>query len=353
MPANSRFPRTTPLASLPFFWQLQLIGWGGFALLSLPLKLSVYGSMQASLLITAYQLPLSIALSFLLRRFYQLTHPARQSFWPAAGLVLVGTVAISALDVVVSTPINHFLRLFGPADSYGTGVYFFRAAIYLIWSLAYFLVQALLHSREQAFEAAVAAERHRFELLRYQLNPAFLAKSLTTISAEIAENPASARAMTVLLAGFYRNTFRQSDQAHVTTIGDEIGLLRTYLEIERMHLRDALRVRFEVDESLLSQPLPPVLLLPLAEKALKQGGGTPGQPLEIVITVQRAPDGLTLLEIANSGRLHHSRPPMDQPMPDVTDVQAALERYYPGRHRFALSQDSLMTRATLCLPLGS
>jgi hypothetical protein len=353
MPDSSR-PSSSLFARTPLFWQLQLAGWSGFMVLSLPLKQLVYGSMEAALLITAYQLPLSLALTWLLRSLFRRLRLTERRAGPAIGLVLAGCAAAGVIDVLVSIPVNHFLGYFGPVEILSSGLYFFRTAIYVIWSLAYFLFKALLANRTQAFQAAVAEERHRFELLRYQLNPGFLARSLATISHEIGQNPVAARAMTAQLADFYRSTVRQGDSQRATTIGDEIALVRAYLEIERLRQPETLRVRFALDETLLTQPLPPVLLLPLAEKAVSEGRGTVAQPLEITVTVQRTPDGLVLLEVANSGRLGQSRAPMPVAVErDVADVRASLERHYPGRHRFALSQDSLQTRATVCVPLGT
>jgi hypothetical protein len=96
------------------------------------------------------------------------------------------------------------------------------------------------------------------------------------------------------------------------------------------------------------------LLLPLAEKAVQDGRGTPAQPLEITVTVQRTPDELVMLEVANTGRFGPSRAPMPvAAAADVPDVRASLERNYPGRYRFSLSQDSLKARATVCVPLGT
>jgi hypothetical protein len=352
MPATLRpLPSGLP-ARAALFWQLQLAGWIGFSVISLPLKHTVYGSMQAALLISAYQLPLSIALTGLLRLYYRRARPAQQSFAMGAGLVLAGCALTGALDVLISIPFNGYLGYFGPGDLVSSGLFFFRTAVYVIWSLAYFLIKILLLNRAQAFRSAVAEEKLRFEILRYQLNPDFLAKSLATISHQIDANPAAARAMTAQLADFYRNTVRQSDQGRPPTIGDEVALLRAYLEIERLHQPDALRVRFEVDDSLLSQPLPPVLLLPLAEKAVRECRGTATEPLEITITAQRTPDGAILLEVANSARAGHSRAPMPMSMElDAPDVRASLERHYPGRHRFALSRDSLTIRAAVHLPL--
>lgn len=346
------FQSTKP-SRLPLFWRLQLIGWGGLALLTLPAKKMLYGSLASSLIITAYQLPLALLLTALLRWFYEWTAPARRPYWQTSLLVLIGCATASSVDVLAGLTLNQHLGLHAPAEIMDFGLYAFRTALYVIWSLAYFLAQALFHSREQAFQAAIAEEKHRFELLRYQLNPAFLAKSLATISRAIGESPLHARMMTTRLSDYYQNTVRPSAQGQPPTIGDEIALLRTYLEIERLHLHEALEVRYDVDPSLMGQPLPPVLLLPLAEQAIKTGGGTPERPLVISITVQRTADGLILLEVANSGRLNTTHHPFEESTSQtLADFQASLERHYPGRHRFALTQDSFMARATVCLPLA-
>lgn len=344
MPTISPPPSISPWKRLSLFWQVQLAGWIGFAVLSMPLKQAVYGSLEAALLFTAYQLPLAIVLTTGLRWFYLWARPERRPFSMAVLTTLAAAAVASALDTSVSLPLNRLLPIRPESTLEGLALYAFRSALYIIWSLGYLLIRALLRSREQAFVAAVAGERHRFELLRYQLNPAFLAKSLATISRETTGN---AREMTELLADYYRATVRQSDQGRPTAIGDEIALLKAYLGIERLHRPEALNVRFEIDETLLGEPLPPVLLLPLAELALREGGGTPARPLEIVITVQRTDDGQILLEVANSGRVGGRRAADG----DVTDVRAALERYYPGRHGFALTEDSFAARATLLLPL--
>lgn len=335
------------------FWQLQLIGWGAFALLSLPIKQAVYGSWTTGLLITVYQLPLSLGLSGLLRLFYRRNRPDEQVNWLAAFVVVGGCTAAGALDVLVSIGINRLTGLDDATLIPETGLYAFRSAVYLIWSLAYFLTKALLRNRALAFQAAVADEQHRLELMRYQLNPNFLARSLSAISHQIGVNPASARAMTARLAEFYQNTLRHTDRGQTATIADELALVRAYLDIERLRRGDTTpHVNYEVDESLLSLPLPPVLLLPLAEKAVHTGSQTDGRPLEITLTIQRADGGQVLLEVSHSGRLDRSNPPfMRAGDPVVPDVRATLEQHFPGRYRFSLSQDSFRVRTSLWLPL--
>jgi sensor histidine kinase YesM len=344
-------PSISPIKCVPLFWQLQLLGWVAFTVISFPLKQAAYGSFSATALFTAYQLPLAIFLTAALREFYHRARLARYSYKVAVSIALVATVVASTIDVSISLRLNRLLEIRPLNELTNTGLYTIRAAIYFMWSLGYFLIKALLQNREQSFANAVSEERHRFELLRYQLNPAFLAKSLNTITREATGN---ARVMTSLLADYYRQTVRQSDQRKPATLGDEIALLRAYLEIERLHRPESLHLHFHIDESLLNEPLPPVLILPLAEKALKAGGGTPLQPLEITVTVQRSSDSQVLIEVAYSGRLSDTSAPKTEPgtnQSDITDVQAALERHYPGRHKLSFTEDSFTARATLVLPL--
>lgn len=353
MPAHPRPTYSAVPSRTPLFWQLQLLGWGGFALLTLPLKQAVYGSFESALIVSAYQLPLSLGLSYLLRYYYRRTQPGQRSFWLATGIVAAGCMAAGAFDVLISLPASRALGFFGPAEILNSGIYFFRTAVYVIWSLGYFLLKAMMLNRAQAFRAAIAEEKHRFELMRYQLNPAFLAKSLATISHQIGTNPATARAMTAKLSDFYQSTLRHLERGKPTTIADELALVRTYLEIEQLRLgATALVPRYEIDGRLLSLPLPPVLLLPLAEKAVREGRAAPGNPLEITVTIEEAADGMTLLEVSHSGRIDPSNPPFATPTETgPADLRASLDRHFGGRYRLNLSQDSFRVRASLWLPL--
>ena len=353
MPDSFRSSPSAASSRGRLFWQLQLIGWGAFGLLALPVKHAVYGLWTTSLLITLYQLPLSLALSGLLRFFYRRSRPDEQVNWLAAFVVVGGCTAAGAVDVLVSIAVNRLSGLDDAALIPETGLYAFRSAVYLIWSLAYFLTKALLRNRALAFQSAVADEQHRLELMRYQLNPNFLARSLSAISHQIGVNPASARAMAARLGEFYQNTLRHTDRGQTATIGDELALVRAYLDIERLRLGDAaLQVNYEVDDQLLALPLPPVLLLPLAEKAVHSGRQADGRPLEITLTVQRAKDGSVLLEVSHSGRLDRSNPPfMRAGDPVPPDTRATLDQHFPGRYRFSLSQDSFRVRASVWLPL--
>jgi two-component system sensor histidine kinase AlgZ len=351
MPDSAPSLHPIPISRLSLFWQLQLAGWTGFSIFTLPLKQAFAASFWESAVITAFQLPLALACSIAMRWFFHRTKADRQDFTRIAVIVLVACLTAALADVSASILLNQFLGFELQVALPWSALYAFRLAVYLIWSLGYFLIKAQLRGRDQAFQAAVTEERHRLELLRYQLNPNFLAKSLATISHEIGINPAIARAMTARLAGFYQNTLRHTDRGQAPTIGDELALVRAYLEIEQLRLGSgALILHYAVDESLFTQPLPPVMLLPLAERAVRSKGS---QPMEITVTIQKSPEGQILLEISHSGRLDRSAPPfITTGEPGMAELRASLDQHFAGRYRLNLSQDSFQVRASLYLPLA-
>ena len=84
------------------------------------------------------------------------------------------------------------------------------------------------------------------------------------------------------------------------------------------------------------------------------GVATSEDLVRIRLTFRRGPDGNVLIEVANSGRLHATSLAKSDANPgesDITDIRAALDRHYPGRHKFSFTEDSFTARATLVLPL--
>lgn len=344
-------PKSPPpvFSRVPAFWQVQAVGWLGFATISLPLKQLAYASLQSSLLITAYQLPLALILTGLMRSFYLRVRPEQRSFWSAVVLVVGTCATAAALDQLISLPLNHWIGVPPQANVNGPAIFAFRTTLYLAWSLAYFLIKTQLAARQQAFHAAVADEKLRLESLRYQLNPRFLASSLAAIADEVEADPVVAKAMILRLTNFYRTALQQSERHDATTVRDELELIRAYLALESLRLGDALKVSYQVDDRLLELPLPPLLLLPLAEQAVQQGRQNLPKAFAIKVTAQRAADGQLLIELAHTGRLHGTTEPGGLPDTDLLNLRARFERHYPGRYQFVMTQDSTRVRATLTL----
>jgi two-component system, LytTR family, sensor kinase len=108
--------------------------------------------------------------------------------------------------------------------------------------------------------------------LRAQLNPHFLFNTLTTIGQLIREAPDRALETLYRLTGLLRAVLRGSEGEFVT-LGEELKIVRSYLAIERARFEERLAVTIDVPQKLWRLPVPPLLLQPLVENAVRHGIG--------------------------------------------------------------------------------
>jgi two-component system, LytTR family, sensor histidine kinase AlgZ len=144
-----------------------------------------------------------------------------------------------------------------------------------------YLLSAGAHYLFLAFEASHAAERRVLETevtareaelraLRAQLNPHFLFNSLNSINALVGTDPEAARRMCEGLGDFLRRTLALGAREAVT-LGEELALVDRYLGIEQVRFGERLRVERAVDPEAAACRVPPLLLQPLVENAIKHG----------------------------------------------------------------------------------
>lgn len=149
-----------------------------------------------------------------------------------------------------------------------------------------------LHEQE-VHKLATEAE---LRALRAQINPHFLFNALTTIGYLIQSAPESALQTLMRLTTLLRAVLRQSD-GEFSTLGEEIELIESYLEIERARFEDRLRVLIDVPEPLRSVRIPALLIQPLVENAIKHG-----------ISPQRAGGEVVILARSSCGVANGSLP---------------------------------------------
>lgn len=136
--------------------------------------------------------------------------------------------------------------------------------------------------REQEY-AKLAAEA-QLSALRSQINPHFLFNALTTISYLIDEAPQKAGATLLRLTRLLRGMLGKTPE--FTSLGDELDLISNYLEIEKARFEERLRISVCVDDSLLRERLPALILQPLVENAVKHGIAELSEGGDLVITAE-------------------------------------------------------------------
>jgi two-component system LytT family sensor kinase len=180
-------------------------------------------------------------------------------------------------------------------------------------------------SEEEQRKQAVDKLAREAELasLRQQLQPHFLFNSLNSINALIGSQPEKARMMVQQLSDFLRGTVKKDD-SQLVPLFEELQQLRLYLDIEKVRFGHRLATEIENDNASLSAKLPPLLMQPVVENAIKFGlYDTVG---ETIIKVKTCMDGKQLvIQVENP-----------------FDITTATPRQGTG---FGLSYS---TRATIC-----
>jgi len=140
-----------------------------------------------------------------------------------------------------------------------------------------------LHEQEMRKLATEAELR----ALRAQINPHFLFNALTTIGYLIQTAPDRALETLMRLTQLLRGVLRRSE-GEFATLGQEIELIESYLDIERARFEDRLRVMIDVPQSLRQIRVPALLIQPLVENAIKHGVAPCRAGGEVVILARLA-----------------------------------------------------------------
>ncbi len=144
------------------------------------------------------------------------------------------------------------------------------------------LVAALVMRAKGQTPAATAA---RLSELQARIQPHFLFNTLNSAIALVREEPAKAEALLEDLSDLFRHAL--VDQGEAVTLAEEIALAERYLAIEQVRCGERLRVEWALDPAAGAAKLPPLLLQPLVENAVKHGVEPSASGAQIRISTQR------------------------------------------------------------------
>ncbi|GAB5539428.1 MAG: hypothetical protein Salg2KO_15310 [Salibacteraceae bacterium] len=133
--------------------------------------------------------------------------------------------------------------------------------------------------------------------LRHQLQPHFLFNSLNSVNALIGSQPEFARKMVQQISEFLRGTLR-SDDSKLVSLNQEMEHIQLYLEIEKVRFGHRLKTVVQVDDHDLEMKIPPLLLQPIMENAIKFGLYGTTDEVTIKLGVESR-DGMLLIKVSN------------------------------------------------------
>ncbi|RJR54429.1 MAG: sensor histidine kinase [Desulfobacteraceae bacterium] len=139
----------------------------------------------------------------------------------------------------------------------------------------------------------------KLRMLQAQVEPHFLFNTLSNILSLIDTKPAKSKSMLMDLIHYLRTSLSRT-MSDMTTLEQEMGIVRAYLSIQKNRLDERLQFRIDVPAKLNGQPFPPMLLQPLVENAIKHGLELKEEGGEITVLAEEAGD-LLRISVADTG----------------------------------------------------
>jgi signal transduction histidine kinase len=202
----------------------------------------------------------------------------------------------------------------------------------------YFYSRAMLAAAQtQAAQASQLATETQLKLLESQLEPHMLFNTLANLRALISVDPARAQQMLDHLIDFLRATLSAS-RASSHALSAEFSRLADYLALMQVRMGARLQTEFQLPPELAGRPVPPLLLQPLVENAIKHGLEPQRGPGRLQISA-RSVDGGLELSVRDTGlglRAAEARPVDAGGGFGLTQVRERLQALYGTQARFEL-----------------
>lgn len=203
------------------------------------------------------------------------------------------------------------------------------------------------HMRSQATEKQ-AKEAELFKL-RQQLQPHFLFNSLNSISALTLSRPEQARHMIQQLSDFLRGSLKK-EHHELVSAGEELQLLQLYLDIEKVRFSHRLNTEIEVEEAAQALLMPPLLLQPIVENAIKFGLYNTTDSICIKIGVRALPE---MLEIKIVNPFDPESPPQKGTGFGLSSIRRRLYLIYARNDLLETTAERNMYTSILKIPQHS
>jgi hypothetical protein len=161
----------------------------------------------------------------------------------------------------------------------GAGLILLFIPLFVITIVSKFFIDRSRAAQNMAELKRKEAEYHRMSqqvteaklsALQAQVEPHFLYNTLASVQALTEVDPQQANAMTGHLIQYLRNALPKMRES-VSTVGQEIELVRAYLNILQMRMGKRLAFEIEVPPELMEAPFPPLMLPSLVENSIKHG----------------------------------------------------------------------------------
>jgi hypothetical protein len=241
------------------------------------------------------------------------------------------------------------------------------ASALMVIAIAYLIAAKVIVRKVAQADAKVKSAQHvaeheamerqlaqaRLQVLQAQVEPHFLFNTLAAIDFLIETDPHRASQMQKALITYLRGALPQMRQGS-STLGRELRLIRSFLDLIKMRMEDRLEVEFNVPEGAESAEFPPMMLQSLVENAIKHGIEPKPEGGKVTVAA-RIQNGQLWVEVKDTGVGIVDTDRLDGPTSGtgigLQNIRERLAMMYPGKSRLVLvSDDTAGTSVKIVVP---
>jgi sensor histidine kinase YesM len=222
---------------------------------------------------------------------------------PAAQIAII--VAAVLIGAVAGTILGSYAIGMRPSALFGERFPFFTQLVLLgilfgvLVSYVFVSLERFNEERLSRLEAEKAAMETELRLVQSQMEPHFLFNTLANVRSLIDTDPRRAGDMLETFVAFLRTSLRTGRERTVP-LSQELDVVKSYLDLFTMRMGARLRYKIDLPEELRGVRIPPLLIQPLVENAIKHGLEKSVQGGEVTVAAERA-DGRIRIRVADSG----------------------------------------------------
>jgi sensor histidine kinase YesM len=210
---------------------------------------------------------------------------------------------------------------------------------------------------EKNRQLQIEAKEAEIAFLRSQIKPHFLYNALNSIAALCIDEPHKAGELTLDLSKYLRSGFNFKQLDSLTTIENELELVEAYVNIEKVRFGARLCVEYEVDADPDTR-IPPLILQPLVENAIRHGLMSNLQGGTVKISVKKKADATVHFVVEDNGSGMSEMKRKEILQPDVKkkgiglwNISQRLQLLY-GTSLHVESAEGTGTKISFAIPVG-
>ncbi|MDY3282743.1 LytS/YhcK type 5TM receptor domain-containing protein [Dysosmobacter sp.] len=196
-------------------------------------------------------------------------------------------------------------------------------------------------------------QQAEFRALQSQINPHFLFNALNTISALCLTDPDRARETILVLANYFRQTLSINEP--FVTLQQELSNVDNYLLLTEARFEDAIHVTRELPADLTRLKLPPLILQPIVENAVRHGG-TAVDDRRVAIRIRQDAER-AYISVTDQGHgfpeqvLQKLQDPDDPTYTGLFNVRKRLRSIYGSQCDFRIDSSESGSTVSFSIPL--